>query len=93
MGKLKYRLLKGLIIKYVVLAVLFYRDFRHGQIYIFRNVNYDNPFITDDEKYLVEIINVKDGWVNYKHLNRSVFQNEASNYVNFNFCYKLYSES
>ena len=60
---------------------------KSGQIYDF---TYDrkNPFNKMD--YRVEVKDVKDGYVLFKHLREgSIFQNESMKISSFRFCYKL----
>lgn len=45
-----------------------------------------NPF--KENHYKVEVIAVKDGWVNYKIVGSSFFRDEAMKVSNFRFCYK-----
>ena len=49
---------------------LFFDKIKPGTILISNccEANKDNPFISDDEKYVfIKIIEVKDGWVKYAH--------------------------
>lgn len=46
----------------------------------------ENPF--KKTEYKVEVIEMRDGWVNYRIVGSSSFQNEAMKVSNFRFCYK-----
>lgn len=52
-----------------VLAALFYRDVKPGQVYIHRDHLGPDPFRGDKMNYGVTVINVKDRYVQYKWKN------------------------
>ncbi len=49
----------------------------------------DNPFA---RAHQVEIIEVRDGWVNYKWLKSSMFQNDSMETKSFVHCYRKLKE-
>jgi len=70
-------------------AVLFNKNITRGQIYILRGgSNKGNPF-SDDKNHTVEIIDVKDGFVNYKFVGSTIFINESMKTSVFNGVYRL----
>jgi polyphosphate kinase 2 (PPK2 family) len=76
--------LKRFVMRNTLLAVLFHRDIEAGQTYIFRD-HTDDPFKKD--KLIVEIMGVKNGWVNYRHVGSSMWTNESMKRDSFNYCY------
>lgn len=56
-----------------------------GEIWIFSG-NKSNPFTEEGHK--VEVLAVKGGWVNYRWLDTTMFQNESMVLHSFNYCYK-----
>ena len=72
-----------------ILRALFGREVEVGKMYIFDDYKEKNPF-KEEGLYLVEVIAVKDGFVNYKHLNTDMFQNESMTVRQFRFIYKAY---
>jgi hypothetical protein len=48
-----------------------------------------NPF-RKQSSHLVEVLNVKDGWVNFKYCGSKWYTNESLGVRTFRFCYKPY---
>lgn len=69
--------------------MMFYRDFRPGQRYIFRDhvKLKKNPFAKNEKPLIVEIIATQDGWINYRHVDSTMWQDESMERDSFNFCY------
>jgi len=82
---------KSIVMRFASLAVMFYRDFQPGQRYIFRDhaKRKKNPFAKNKTDLIVEIIATQDGWINYKHVNSAIWQDESMERGSFNFCYML----
>lgn len=55
----------------MLLRVLFGKTPEVDEVYIFDDENQDNPFIEERDKILVKVLDVKDGWVKYIHVNGS----------------------
>lgn len=57
-----------------------------GQIRQFdRNYEKTNPF--KSKPHSVEVLEVKDGWVRFRHLDSTMWQNESLKIKTFCFCY------
>lgn len=62
----------------------FFGKVESGEIYEFYGD--DNPFSEPPHK--VEVIAVKDGWVNYKWLGSKIWQNSSMRIGSFRYCYR-----
>jgi len=81
-------LVKRFVMRFAILSVLFYRDFTTGQKYIFRDhVNSKNPFKHEEKPLIVEILDVRNGWIRYKHVGSTIRQDESMEISAFNFCF------
>lgn len=56
---------------------------RPGEVYIFDDE--PNPFKRD--AFRVEVLEVKEGWVRYKHVGSTLWTNESMKADSFRFCY------
>lgn len=61
-----------------------------GEIYEYVDRN-KSPFDTS-VPHRVEVIAVRDGWVNYRWINKAMGQNQSLEYRTFDFCYKKLSD-
>lgn len=82
------KFIKKIIQNSVPLSILFHRDFKKGQHYIFRDDN-DNPFET--QKMIVKILDVEKNWIKYINIDA---KNQWLNYRtmekdSFNMSYQL----
>lgn len=81
---------KNLVMRFTLLAMLFHRDIKPGQVYIFRShIKRKNPFENEDKPHTVEILEVRGCWIRYKFIGSSVWNNESMKRDSFNFCYML----
>ncbi len=73
-----------------ILRALFGKEVEVDQTYIFEDFEKINPF-KEKERHIVVVKGVKEGFVNYRHLNSSFFQNESMTVRQFRFNYKAYT--
>lgn len=57
-----------------------------GMVMTFDDGKTDCPF--ERPVFKVEVLDVKDGWVRYRHVDTTFFQNEVMKLDSFRFCYK-----
>ena len=80
---------------FAILAAMFKSLPKQGEIYLFRDF-YGDPFETWEDgvinvtkqRGLVEVLEVKQGWVRYKHIGSSIFKDGRLKRSSFHFCYK-----
>jgi len=77
--------METLIKHFTLLRMLFYRDIKKGDEFIFNASEEKNPF--KKEPFRVRVKAVKNGFVNYEFIGSSLWTNESMGIVNFNFCY------
>lgn len=64
---------------------IFIKTLNAGDIFIIDDYN-RNPFADPPHKVVVK--DVKNGWVNYRFIDSTLFQNESMRVSSFMFCYK-----
>ena len=74
-----------------IFKMFFSKKVEVGEIYIFDD-EIDNPFVKEEEKPLVRILDIKNGWIKYEHINSSVFKNEHMSNLTFRTMYSLYKK-